>query len=366
MIASRNLGETIAGPDRALALGLMFAILFLAGLIPWYYLSFYRRSSQTLGQKLFGLYVVGPEGRPRDFRAALVRFVYFTLSLLFILPLGGYLFILFTKAKQGLHDRLAQTYVVTPKSAVKTIGAVIVSALLLAGTGWQAVNLYQSLPESFFGSKTKRIKKADLDNTWLFKTDQALFFHNLMIFNNRCLIAAENRVHCLDIPTGKVLWEKDNLTFAYFPDPTAGEESEILLITYFGEDKKQILLRAEPETGRIIWETAMETDEVLIYHNREILIAMDDNYLRAYDLDHGNVLWTVPSDSGLENENEIILGENIVYLKQGKEDISIEYMDKTDGSVKARINHLPYNTMVFPLPGSDQYLVYGPNRFFFS
>jgi len=69
----------------------------------------------TLGKKLLGIQVVDGSGRPLTFKRSLGRNA---AKLLSYLPLAlGFIWIVFSKKRQGWHDRLAKTWVVRTASA---------------------------------------------------------------------------------------------------------------------------------------------------------------------------------------------------------------------------------------------------------
>ncbi len=72
---------------------------------------------QTIGMKLVKIRVVTTEGQPLSWARVIWRYIAFTLSLFSVI---GMVWIIFDKEKQGLHDKLAKTYVIkipaVPKS----------------------------------------------------------------------------------------------------------------------------------------------------------------------------------------------------------------------------------------------------------
>ena len=69
---------------------------------------------QTPGKMLLGLKIVRTTGEEVGYARALVRWIGQCLSLL---PLGlGFFMVAFSRRKQGLHDKIAGTYVVRPPS----------------------------------------------------------------------------------------------------------------------------------------------------------------------------------------------------------------------------------------------------------
>lgn len=78
-----------------------------------YFLMMTKLTSQTLGKMIFGLKVVRTDGKPLQwsdllFREVIVRFCYKIFTILNVL----YVIVAFHKNKQGIHDLVAQTYVV--------------------------------------------------------------------------------------------------------------------------------------------------------------------------------------------------------------------------------------------------------------
>lgn len=80
-------------------------------LIPIVYtIGFWMWRSTTPGKMLFGLKIVDENGNNMTPGTAVIRYIGYILSaiILFI----GYIMIGFSKTKQGLHDKIAKTYVV--------------------------------------------------------------------------------------------------------------------------------------------------------------------------------------------------------------------------------------------------------------
>jgi uncharacterized RDD family membrane protein YckC len=83
---------------------------FALGLLVVYYLFFWSLLGFTPGKFLLGLKIVRPDGRKIGFGRALVRFIGYWISAIFLLL--GYLWIIFDRRRQGWHDKLADTQVV--------------------------------------------------------------------------------------------------------------------------------------------------------------------------------------------------------------------------------------------------------------
>lgn len=85
-----------------------FWVSFLLGAA--YFTYFFSSTGQTLGKRLLGLRVVRAGGEPLNLTIGLTRYLGYLISgfLLFF----GFLMIALDKDRQGLHDKLAGTFVV--------------------------------------------------------------------------------------------------------------------------------------------------------------------------------------------------------------------------------------------------------------
>jgi len=77
---------------------------------PLYQVGFWTLGGRTPGMALMGLRVLRADGRPVGFPTAVVRFLGYLLC--FATFLLGFLLVLGSARRQGLHDRLARTVVV--------------------------------------------------------------------------------------------------------------------------------------------------------------------------------------------------------------------------------------------------------------
>lgn len=75
-----------------------------------YYAYFYSTTGQTPGKKAFGLRVVRSDGQPLNVYTGILRAIGLWAST-FLLGIG-YILVLFDKQKQGLHDKIANTFVI--------------------------------------------------------------------------------------------------------------------------------------------------------------------------------------------------------------------------------------------------------------
>ncbi|APR76054.1 Hypothetical protein A7982_01401 [Minicystis rosea] len=75
-----------------------------------YYVFFWTRTGQTIGQKLLRLQVVSTDGGPVRIGAAISRYLGYIVS--FVVLCIGFIWIAFDAEKQGWHDKIANTYVI--------------------------------------------------------------------------------------------------------------------------------------------------------------------------------------------------------------------------------------------------------------
>jgi len=76
---------------------------------------------QTLGMRLFGLHVVGADGRPIGYGASVVRWIGIVISAAVVLI--GLVWVAFDSRKQGWHDKLAGSFVVHAEGREEMIAA---------------------------------------------------------------------------------------------------------------------------------------------------------------------------------------------------------------------------------------------------
>ncbi len=75
-----------------------------------YTIGFWGVLSTSPGKMLFGLKIVNEKGEKLSWKTAIIRYLGYIVSWI---TLGiGFLWIAFDKKKQGLHDKIAKTYVV--------------------------------------------------------------------------------------------------------------------------------------------------------------------------------------------------------------------------------------------------------------
>lgn len=83
---------------------------FGLGLLVFYYIFFWALLGFTPGKFLLGLRIVRPDGRKIGLGRAIVRFIGYWISAVFLFV--GFLWIIFDRRRQGWHDKLADTQVI--------------------------------------------------------------------------------------------------------------------------------------------------------------------------------------------------------------------------------------------------------------
>jgi len=106
--------------------GWLIDVILLA-LVSWgivnvvYFIALWAWRGQTLGQMVANVKVVRTDGSPVDLRTAVLRYLGYLVC---VLTLGiGFLIIAFDSRKQGLHDKIADTYVVPVPSRPRRAAA---------------------------------------------------------------------------------------------------------------------------------------------------------------------------------------------------------------------------------------------------
>lgn len=114
MTANQALQHEYAGFWIRLAAFLIDSILL--SIISWglvnvlYPIGLWTWRGQTLGMMALNLKVIRTDGSPVDLRTAVLRYLGYLVN---VLTLGiGFLWIIWDPRKQGLHDKIANTYTV--------------------------------------------------------------------------------------------------------------------------------------------------------------------------------------------------------------------------------------------------------------
>lgn len=108
-------------PNEALPLE---RIIILSSIVLsfFYYTGMWTSSGQTIGKSLVGIKVIGNGGSRLSWSRAVLRYVGYLISA--VLLSLGFLWIVFDSRRQGLHDKLASSYVLDEEDSFSELGAV--------------------------------------------------------------------------------------------------------------------------------------------------------------------------------------------------------------------------------------------------
>ncbi len=266
-------------------ISIMVSQLFLVGFTIYYFTGHLTRYGQTAGKKLFGLHVVGRRGNPPDATTALVRFAYYFFTCLFFFPIIGYVMILFRKSKQGFHDQLAGTHVVTRHKGKKAVLSWCVLTCLFVGIAWPASMWLPAIFSSLGGPEIT------LEEKWTFP-ETSLFGDSIShrIEGNRCIVSSADAFRAIDIPTGSTIWEADHLTDGLMPLFNTRMDGPLL---YLGarDNAATTLHRVNSETGEILWKTPVKIVNPMMAADDDFIMVYGETEVHAFDV-NGRSLWT--------------------------------------------------------------------------
>lgn len=109
LLVRTDFGEEDPSTWELNAAAIIILTYFLA-FVPLYFVGLWVWRGQTLGKMAVAIRVLRSDGRPVGVGAALLRLVGYLFS--WLLLFAGFLMILFSRRRQGLHDHLADTIVV--------------------------------------------------------------------------------------------------------------------------------------------------------------------------------------------------------------------------------------------------------------
>lgn len=319
--------------------------LFLVIGIAWYLIAPLKNYGSTLGQKLLGLRVIDRDGGRPELAAALIRFVYHLLAGLFIFPLLGYFFILFRKKKQGLHDQLSDTYVITRHAARKAIFSWMFLLLLFGLLGWQVYQYRWLLPGVPFGSSSSMYDlHADihLESTW-----EQMFDPNTVTMTsylNRgdyCFVSTTEGMMALDMRTGSILWTQNSLASVALQAISENPALPLVGLQYHPEDRWRVM-RIEPASGAILWQHELESYGPSLTFDAETLLVYTDDVVQAYNTPEGRFLWERTFRDLLYIEYAA-LHSDILLGRYSESALTLTYLDRVTGERIWELKDSPYS-----------------------
>ncbi|GAK58910.1 hypothetical protein U27_05885 [Candidatus Vecturithrix granuli] len=323
---------------------LITQFLLVAG-ITWYLIIPLKKYGRTLGQKLLGLHVIDRYGNRPELAAALIRFAYHLLAGLFIFPLLGYFFILFRKKKQGWHDQLSDTYVITRHPRRKALFSWMMLLLIFGLVGWQAYQyrwLLSWLP--FIGAPSRYDVQPEiqLEPKWEQTFEQTT---NAMVsylnHDDRCFVSTTTRTQALDRRTGNVLWTNASLTALVFQADSEQPDFPLLALHYDQEDDSWYLVQIDPNAGTMLWQQMLEHAEPRVVFNAHTILVYSDTFVQAFTPD-GRVLWERDFRDRFFIQYAV-LHSDILLGRYTDTALTLTYLDRTTGEKIWEMKNSPYH-----------------------
>ncbi len=302
----------------------------------WYLIAPIARYGRTLGQKLWGLRVVDAHGNTPELVAALIRFAYLLVSCLFLFPLIGYLFVLFAPKKQGWHDRLAGTYVVTKRPRLKAALAWTLLALMFAGVAGGAYHFRNGfivpLLAAFYGSAPDIV----LQPAWEYPPEKAEA--EMTSFVNRgdvCIAATADAVFAVEMKTGTIRWTNTQLAGMVLKPQS--ENQRLPVIAARQENRGDtVIARFDPDSGQLLWQQTLPLAFAEVTFDEQTIAAYTGRAVSVLDM-NGRTLWTkqIGGDADISYaqwHSGLLIGR--FREKQNDEvDITLTYLDRLSGDV---------------------------------
>ena len=96
-------GNTLSFTNIFMVIGLLFSLIYFVG--------FWAKTGQTIGKSTLNIQVVGADGMPVSWGRSLARYVGYIINV--VVASIGFLWIVFDPKRQGWHDKIAGTYVIS-------------------------------------------------------------------------------------------------------------------------------------------------------------------------------------------------------------------------------------------------------------
>jgi uncharacterized RDD family membrane protein YckC/outer membrane protein assembly factor BamB len=248
--------------------------------IGWFHLPVFKYGC-TPGQAVWGLRVRDAHGGAPDKVAVIIRNAYLLVAVILIFPLIGYLFVLFRKNKQGFHDQLADTYVLTHAPKTKAVMGWGMLLVLIGGLVILAYPYLFWIKSAVFGAEPEITLKPRWEQ---YLEDDELGRFTGSFQGAGYLINSSSAVRLINIRTGATLWRWDD-----FPNTTAwasrSAKDAPLFLLREQESEPAVLMCLNADTGKRLWQQAIALKEpqiasfeqgILVYNNQR-MIASDLN-----------------------------------------------------------------------------------------
>jgi len=308
-------------------IGQLYMVLFFVFYLSWPLLKFGR----TPGQAVFGLKTVDRRMNVISRAGVFVRIGYHLLSFLFIFPIAGYFFSLFNKKKQGLHDKISGTFVITRKAMSKAIAAWLLLFLIGGGTigagSTQMGSVFSFIYNRFFNLPEPTIVLQPVWQTELDNSSIVSLQHQDLIYvydYDKALFQA------LSSKDGGIVWQQNDVAdYSLLSSPDFAHD--IMSITTepaSGPGKIMLLSNLD---GAVIWEEKRESDIIRqISGWGDFIFFQSGSHLRTFDM-QGRLLWE--KDFNIKQPGNFSLNGEVVadFYNDETEEITRYYLSKTDG-----------------------------------
>jgi uncharacterized RDD family membrane protein YckC/outer membrane protein assembly factor BamB len=340
--------STVEGTEEVYrALPLILTQLFFITFTVFYLIVPLYKYGGTIGEKLLGLRVVDRHGNIPDTVAAVVRFAYHLFACLFIFPLFGYVFILFRKTKQGLHDQLAGTFVITKHPVKKALLSWCILLVTFSVAGWYA---YQRVMPWFplFGSFFFRDFETEitLEPKWVNQfPDNSTGISGYISRGEQWIVATSTSLQSLNMRTGEILWTAEDLSNVLFQQLSQDTDVPLILLQY-QENGKVSLLNVDPESGSIIWKHVLEIAEARVTFDSKSIVVYGNDTVYEYDID-GTLLWESNSLTKRFQDDLVVdyamLNEGILIGRYSETSQALTYFERHTGRILWEMKKDGYN-----------------------
>ncbi|MDY6903332.1 MAG: RDD family protein [Thermodesulfobacteriota bacterium] len=300
------LGMAVKSHAAPLAVITFQALLMISTVL--YFTVIFTRLGGTPGQRMLGIKVIDPLGGPPHMIAAAVRFGYHIVSAIFLFPTLGYDVIPFRKSRQGIHDRLAATHVITRHPRIKAFFSWIFISVVMASAAYGV----SSIMATMFGLASAKIQ---LEPVWELKGENTYAFHNGRLFMDTVITFLDGNLAAVDLDNGQVLWKA----------PVSSLESPVMLLPETEIDKAPVVVSTgyasnltlfcvAPDSGDLLWRIDSQMENARASLQADGLVVWNNQTMIFYDLE-GRQVWqqqiAIPEGSHVMiNEDVFIFPED--------------------------------------------------------
>jgi hypothetical protein len=259
-----------------------------------------------------------------------------------VFPFFGYLFIIFRKTKQGLHDQLANTLVVTKHPVKKAILCWSMLAMMGAVSGWYALkwtNPWLDILRSFSGEAIK--SEINLEARWVLPFEESgQFLYSYIARGERLIVSTSTTTRAQNMRDGKIVWANDDLAGSSIQMFSEDESLPLLMLKH--DDREcPLLLNIDSESGEIVWERQLETREPALTYDSGIILVYDLNRIYTYSNDN-RLLWQ-QTFSDIFNIGAVTLNQEILITRYSETSQRLTCLSRTSGEVLWEMTDTPYN-----------------------